>query len=184
MSHDTINYESYRTTSLKVDSVYNVKKSDIGYAITIYQNAYFHLPCSLCGAIDHGEIFHRHTIVKPCDCCGSDDHEICGPFTNDDGTITTAWTCPILDTDVDIKDQLKDHYFKNRADPEKLAALHHYDMESVQTALEQYKTQGLGRFRSKTHVKQFQEEVIRVVETVRASWKFKRTIEDQEMESP
>jgi hypothetical protein len=162
--------------------VYNVKPSDVGYAITIFHGSYFHQPCTICRAIDHGEVFHKYIITKPCDCCGLDDHEICGPQANDDGTITTIWTCPILDTDIDIEEQLKEHYFKNRADPEKMAALHHYDMDTVLAALEKYKTYGIGRFRSKSHVKDFQNEVIRIVEMVRAGWKFKRTIPDENQE--
>ena len=179
MSHDNLNNESGWTPTLKFDQVYCVKASDVGYAITIFHEAYFHQPCTRCGAIDHGEIFHKNIIIKPCDCCGSEDHEICGPHTNDDGSITTTWTCPILDTDIDIQDQLKDHYFKNRADPEKFAAEHHYNMESVISALERYKSHGLGRVRSKVHVQNFQNDVIRIVEIVRASWQFKRTIDPE-----
>ena len=183
MSHDTVHNESHGTPTLKLDQVYQVRASDVGYAITIFHGAYFQRPCTLCGAIDHGEIFHKYIIIKPCDCCGSEDHEICSPHTNEDGTITTTWTCPILDTDIDIEEQLRDHYFKNRADPGKLAALHHYDMPTVLRALERYKSHGLGRLRSRLHVQRFCEDVIREVETVRASWQFKRTIEDTNLES-
>ena len=183
MSNDFINNGSSWIPTLKLDQVYQVKASDVGYAITIFHESYFHQPCTQCGAVDHGKIFHHNIIVKPCDCCGSEHHEICGPQMNDDGTITTTWTCPILDTDIDIKEQLKDHYFKNRADPGKLAALYHYDMESVRTALERYKTHGLGRLRSRIHVQRFQEEVIRTVEIVRASWQFKRTTSETDTEN-
>ena len=59
------------------------------------------------GVIHHRDTLHIHYDL-PYYYCEVADH-VYGPYTKNDVTNTIVWTCPILDTDIDIKEQLKEY---------------------------------------------------------------------------
>ena len=119
--------------------------------------------------------FQNFGACTPCTICAL-DHQALELIQDEDGKRHYLFRCPIAkrekwppeETGVSLWESLE-------PSPEKFARLHHYNTEDIENMLKVWDTSVFSLIIPMMERQEFREEVLRITDEVRQSWKFKRS---------